>query len=54
MKAPILRKETVAPGISRMVLSAPEGAAHTAGRATSLIRGISKGNAPWITFASFS
>ena len=30
MKAPILRKETLAPGISRMVLSAPEVAAHAA------------------------
>ena len=38
----------LAPGIGRKI------AAHTAGKAASLIRGISKGRSPWITFASFS
>ena len=38
----------LAPGIGRKI------AAHTAGKAASPIRGISKGSTPWITFASFS
>ena len=38
----------LAPGIGRKI------AAHTAGKAASHIRGISKGRTPWITFASFS
>ena len=53
MKAPILRKETLAPGISRMVLSAPEVAAHAAAGQFIILRPTENGERIPITIHDF-
>lgn len=53
MKAPILRKETLAPGISRMVLSAPEVAAHAAAGQFIILRPTENGERIPLTISDF-
>ena len=53
MKAPILRKETLAPGISRMVLSAPEVAAHAAAGQFVILRPTEEGERIPLTISDF-
>ena len=53
MKAPILRKETLAPGISRMVLSAPEVAAHAAAGQFIILRPTENGERIPLTVAGY-
>ena len=53
MKAPILRKETLAPGISRMVLSAPEVAVHAAAGQFIILRPTENGERIPLTISDF-
>ena len=53
MKAPILRKEVLAPGISRMVLSAPEVAAHAAAGQFIILRPTENGERIPLTISDF-
>ena len=53
MKAPILRKETLSPGISRMVLSAPEVAAHAAAGQFIILRPTENGERIPLTISDF-
>lgn len=53
MKAPILRKEILAPGISRMVVSAPEVAAHAAAGQFIILRPTDHGERIPLTISDF-
>ena len=53
MKAPILRKEILAPGISRMVVSAPEVAAHAAAGQFVILRPTDRGERIPLTISDF-
>ena len=53
MKAPILRKEALAPGISRMVVSAPAVAAHAAAGQFVILRPAEDAERIPLTISSF-
>ena len=53
MHAPILQKETLAPGITRMVVAAPQVAAHAAAGQFVILRAVPEGERIPLTIADF-